>query len=215
MSRVSSIFNIHKRQKLNNKITDCKILNKLIQKTHLSQKDDETRQMKIFQTIVPSFPWSLRFSFDYRLGTLIDFLSLSRVRMNEWIRVIPNRPWRSSKMRRGRGQRLEGSMSLAKGQPKESRRTYFGGAREQLRLRGFTCFGQWVPTITVCTTLRRFLFRPHCPRQHMPALYSSSTASLVGQTSLRIIDLPQTRISITRRRVHRSFIQNARIVLCQ
>lgn len=56
MSRVSSIFNIHKHQKLNNKITNCKILNKLIQKTHLSQKDDETRQMKIFQTIVPSFP---------------------------------------------------------------------------------------------------------------------------------------------------------------
>lgn len=148
---------------------------------------------------------------------LTFFLSHVWEWMNEWIRVVPNRPWRSSKMRRGRGrgQRLEGSMSLAKGQPKESRRTYLGGAREQLRLRGFACSGQWVPTITVCTTLRRFLFHPHCPRQHMPALYSSSTASLVGQTSLRIIDLLQTRISITRRHVHRSFIQNARIVLCQ
>lgn len=58
------------------------------------------------------------------------------------------------------------------GLPKESRRRILGGVEKRNR-EGCGLWSMGSPL----RTLRRFLFRPHCPRQHMAALYSGTNES--------------------------------------
>lgn len=89
-------------------------------------------------------------------------------------------------------------MPFAKGPRQKNRDGYLGGAAQGGFQRGLS--GQWGPFL-LRTTLRRFLFRPHCPPgQHMAALYSTSLSVQQDKQVQALSTL--SRISITGRRVH-------------